>query len=297
MLELEGKRLLITGVATKHSIAHAIACEAQEAGAEVILTSFGRVRSITERSARALPRPAPVLELDVNVPEHFGMLRERILSEYGALDGAVHAIAWAAEDAFGGRFLQTPRQSAVEAFSTSAFSFKALAEALVPTFTPHGGGSLVALDFDASGAWPLYDWMGVCKAALESISRYLARYLGDQGTRVNLVAAGPIATPTAGGIPGFADVVEFWRYQAPLGWDIHDPRPIARAVCFLLSDWSEAITGEILHVDGGFHAMAAPFRERLAAQGLMPEPAREPLSEPETEPLTEVAGPPAVLAR
>jgi meromycolic acid enoyl-[acyl-carrier protein] reductase len=260
---LEGKRLLITGVATKHSIAHAIAAEAQEAGAEVILTSFGRIRSITERASRALPRPAPVLELDVGVPEHFDALRERILSEYGALDGAVHAIAWAAEDALSGHFLDASRQSVVESFATSAVSFKELAEALAPTFAPRGRGSLVALDFDATRAWPSYDWMGVSKAALESISRYLARCLGGQQIRVNLAAAGPIATPTAGGIPGFAELVEFWNYQAPLTWDTHDSRPVARAVCFLLSDWSEGITGEILHVDGGFHAMAAPFRERL----------------------------------
>lgn len=260
---LEGKRLLITGVATKHSIAHAIAAEAQEAGAEVILTSFGRIRSITERAAKSLPRPVPVLELDVEVPEHFDALRDRILGEYGGLDGAVHAIAWAPEDALSGNFLDASRQSAVESFATSAVSFKELAEALAPTFAPRGGGSLVALDFDADRAWPSYDWMGVSKAALESISRYLARCLGAQGIRVNLAAAGPIATPTASGIQGFAELVEFWNYQAPLTWDTHDSRPVARAVCFLLSDWSEAITGEILHVDGGFHAMAAPFRERL----------------------------------
>lgn len=269
---LKGKRLLITGVATKHSIAHAIASEAQKAGAEVILTSFGRIRSITERSARALPKPAPVLELDVGVPEHFDALRDRILDEYGALDGAVHAIAWAPEDAFGGRFLDTSRESAIEAFTTSAFSFKALAQALAPTFAPRGRGSLVSLDFDASRAWPVYDWMGVCKAALESISRYLARYLGDQSIRVNLVASGPIATPTAGGIPGFAELSQLWGYQAPLGWDTGDPRPVARAVCFLLSDWSEGITGETLHVDGGFHALAAPYRDRLPEEGLLREP-------------------------
>lgn len=260
---LAGKRLLITGVATKHSIAHAIASEAQEAGAEVILTSFGRVRSITERAARALPRAVPVLELDVGVPAHFEALREQILSEYGALDGAVHSIAWATEDALSGRFLETPRKSAVESFATSAVSFKELAEALAPTFAPNGRGSLVGLDFDASRAWPDYDWMGVNKAALEAISRYLARHLGGRRIRVNLAAAGPIATPSAGGIPGFAELAKLWNYQAPLTWDTNDPRPVARAVCFLLSDWSEGITGEILHVDGGFHAMAAPFPDRL----------------------------------
>jgi meromycolic acid enoyl-[acyl-carrier-protein] reductase len=155
--------------------------------------------------------------LDVDVPKHFDALRERILSEYGVLDGAVHAIAWAPEGALGGHFLDASHQSALEAFGTSAFSFKALAQALAPTFAPHERGSLVALDFDASRAWPIYDWMGVSKAALESIAGYLARYLGGQGIRVNLVVAGPIATPTAGGIPGFSELVKFWGYQAPLG--------------------------------------------------------------------------------
>jgi enoyl-[acyl-carrier protein] reductase I len=260
---LDGKRLLITGVATKHSIAYAIAAEAQEAGAEVILTSFGRIRSITERAARGLPRPVPVLELDVGVPEHFDALRERILEEHGSLDGAVHAIAWAAEDALNGQFLGASRKSAVESIATSAVSFKELAEALVPTFEPNGRGSLVALDFDASRAWPAYDWMGVSKAALESVSRYLARCLGEKKIRANLVAAGPIATPAAGAIPSFSELAELWSCQAPLRWDTRDARPIARAVCFLLSEWSEGITGEILHVDGGFHAMAAPYLERL----------------------------------
>lgn len=260
---LAGKRLLITGVATKHSMAHAIAAQAQLAGAEVVLTSFGRVRSLTERAARSLPKPAPILELDVGVPEHFDAVRDRILRDFGGLDGAVHSVAWAPEDAVGGHFLETPAASAMAAFNTSAFSLKALASALAPAFDASGGGSLVALDFDASGAWPIYDWMGVCKAALESISQYLARYLGDQGIRVNLVAAGPIMTPAASHIPGFSNVAEFWSCQAPLGWDVYDPEPIARTVCFLLSDWAAGITGEIVHVDGGFHAMAVPYSERL----------------------------------
>jgi enoyl-[acyl-carrier protein] reductase I len=259
---LEGKRILITGVATRHSIAYAIAREAQAAGAEVLLTSFGRVRSMTERSARMLEAPAPVLELDVTVPEHFDALCERVMREYGGLDGVVHSIAWAPEDAFGGRFLETHQESAVQAFEISAFSFKALAGALAPALA-EGGGSVVGLDFDAGRVWPGYDWMGVCKAALESVSRYLACYLGDQQIRVNLAAAGPISTPTAGAIPGFPVVAESWGYQAPLGWDAEDPTPVARAVCFLLSDWAAAITGEVLHVDGGFHAMGAPYPDRL----------------------------------
>jgi meromycolic acid enoyl-[acyl-carrier protein] reductase len=257
---LAGKRLLITGVATNKSIAYAIAKQAQEAGAEVALTSFGRVRSITERAARGLPKPVAVLELDVNNPDDFQALPGAVRAELGGLDGAVHAIAWAPPDAFGGHFLQTPSTSAVAAFQTSAFSLKDLAQALAPLFAEQRSGSIVGLDFDATAAWPIYDWMGVCKAALESISRYLARDLGDAGVRVNLVAAGPIASPTASSIPGFSEFSGFWAYQAPLGWDTRDPTPIARAACFLLSDWATATTGEILHVDGGYHAMAAPLR-------------------------------------
>ncbi len=261
---LAGRRLLITGVATSHSIAYAIAREAQEGGAEVILTSFGRIKSLTERSARQLPKPAPVFELDVTQPEQFGALQERIVSELGSIDGAVHAIAWAPPDALSGQFVETPAASVVDAFTTSAFSFKTLAQALVPIFTPGQGGSLVALDFDARRAWPIYDWMGVCKAALESISRYLACYLGDAGIRVNLVAAGPIRTPTANGLPHFAGISDYWAKHAPLGWDSRDTTPVARAVCFLLSDWAQGITGEILHVDGGMHATAMPWKQRTA---------------------------------
>lgn len=258
---LEGKRLLVTGVATNKSIAFAIARQAQEAGAEVVLTSFGRVRSITERAARGLPRPAAIVELDVNDPDHLLELASAVRTELGGLDGAVHAIAWAPPDAFGGHFLQTPSASAVEAFLTSAYSMKALAQALAPLLAEEPSGSIVGLDFDATAAWPIYDWMGVCKAALESIARYLARDLGADGVRVNLVASGPIATPTASSIPGFREFTSFWSYQAPLGWDTRDCVPVARAACFLLSDWAQGITGEILHVDGGYHAMAAPLRD------------------------------------
>ncbi len=185
---------------------------------------------------------------------------------WGGIDGAVHAIAFAPPDALGGEFLNTPRESATVAFQTSAFSLKALAEALLPLYTnangsEPGGGSLVGLDFDASVAWPAYDWMGVSKAALEAASRYLARDLGPHGVRVNLVSAGPIATPAAGGIPGFSQLADLWGAQAPLGWDVRDPTPVAQAIAFLLSDMSRGISGEIVHVDGGFHAMGAPMEQ------------------------------------
>jgi meromycolic acid enoyl-[acyl-carrier-protein] reductase len=253
---LAGKRLLITGVLTKDSIAFHVASQAQQEGATVLLTSFGRARRLTERSAQRLPEPVEVLELDVNRPGDFEALTETLGERWGGVDGALHAVAFAPEDAIGGRFMTAPAQSAAQAFSTSAFSFKALAQALAPLLGP--GSSLVGLDFDASVAWPIYDWMGVAKAALESVSRYLARELGPEGIRVNLVSAGPLGTVAARGIPGFERLAELWQAQAPLGWDVEDPQPVARAVCFLLSDYAQAISGEILHVDGGFHAVGAP---------------------------------------
>jgi enoyl-[acyl-carrier protein] reductase I len=276
-LILAGKRLLITGVVDRHSIAFAIAARAQEQGAEVVLTSFGRVRRMTERAATRLPTPAEVLELDVNRDEDLARLRAEIGERWGGLDGAVHAIAFAPADALGGNFLAAPRASAGAAFETSAYSFKALAEALAPLLgaakgnggngagaapsdngTPATrGGSLVGLDFDASVAWPAYDWMGVAKAALESVSRYLARDLGARGVRVNLIAAGPVRTAAASGIDGFDDLCSGWPQLAPLAWDADDPTPVADAALFLLSDLARATTGEILHVDGGAHAVGA----------------------------------------
>jgi enoyl-[acyl-carrier protein] reductase I len=253
---LAGKRLLITGVITKDSIAFHVAEQAQREGASVLLTSFGRVRRLTERAAQRLPEPVDVLELDVNSDSDLEALPKELSSRWDGVDGVLHAIAFAPEDAIGGRFMTAPAISAVQAFQTSAFSLKALAAALAPMMPR--GGSIVGLDFDAQVAWPIYDWMGVAKAALESVSRYLARDLGPSGVRVNLVSAGPLGTVAARGIPGFEQLAKLWPVQAPLGWDIEDPTPVASAICFLLSDYSRAITGEIIHVDGGFHAVGAP---------------------------------------
>jgi meromycolic acid enoyl-[acyl-carrier protein] reductase len=253
---LEGKKLLITGVLTRGSIAYAVAERAQQQGAEIVLTGFGRTRRMTERAAGRLPDPPPVHELDVNSPDDLSALA----SSLDRLDGVVHAIAFAPGDALGGNFMTAPPSSAEVAFRTSAYSFKALAEAFAPLMG-NEGGSFVGLDFDASVAWPVYDWMGVAKAALESVSRYLARDLGPSGIRVNLVSAGPIETPAAGGIPGFDGLAGMWGKQAPLGWDTSDPAPVADVVLFLLSDLSRRITGEIVHVDGGFHAMGAPLQQ------------------------------------
>jgi len=270
---LEGKRILITGVATRHSIAYAAAEQAQAAGAEVVLTSFGRMRRMTERAARRLPETPDVLELDVRDPDDFERLTADLEERWGGLDGALHAIAFAPEDAIGGRFLDTPPASAAAAFETSAFSFKSLGRALLPLLEAGetAGGSLVGLDFDASVAWPAYDWMGVSKAALEAVSRYMARDLGPRGVRVNLVSAGPLDTPAAGGIPGFGQLAGAWSGRAPLGWDTGDASPVGAAICFLLSDLARAVTGEILHVDGGFHAMGI---EPAGA----PAPAEEPVT-------------------
>jgi enoyl ACP reductase len=254
---LEGKRLLITGVLTKGSIAYAVAERAQRSGAEVLLTGFGRTRRMTERAAKALPDPPDVLELDVNNPADLGALASELGSRWDGVDGALHAIAFAPSDALGGNFMSTPPESAEQAFRTSAYSLKALA-GTVSQLMRENGGSLVGMDFDASVAWPVYDWMGVAKAALESVTRYLARDLGPAGVRVNLVSAGPVETPAASGIPGFDLLAGLWQRQAPLGWNTGDPTPVADAVCFLLSDWSRGISGEIVHVDGGFHAMGAP---------------------------------------
>jgi enoyl-[acyl-carrier protein] reductase I len=252
---LDGKRLVITGVLTDGSIAWETARIAQEEGAEIVLTGFGRGLRLTERVARRLPDPPDVLELDINDSAHMTALVDELGHRWGRVDGALHAIAYAPEDALGGNFLATPPESAQTAFLTSAFSYKTLAAGLLPLMR-ESGGALVALDFDNRQAWPSYDWMGVAKAALQSVARYLARDLGEYGIRVNAVSAGPLGTVAAKSIPGFARFGEIWERRAPLGWDAGDPEPVARMVCVLLSDWAAATSGEIVHVDGGFHAVA-----------------------------------------
>ena len=253
---LAGRRILVTGALTDDSIAFHTAAQAQRLGAEVVLTSFGRARRLTERAARQLPEPADVLEPDVTVPEHYDALADDLGARWGEVDGVLHAIAFAPADALGGGFLSAPVASAQTAFHISAVSLRDLAVALRPLLPR--GGSIVGLDFDATVAWPVYDWMGVAKAALESTARYLARDLGPDGVRVNLVAAGPLETVAARGIPGFGGLADRWTEQAPLGWDVDDPSPVADTACFLLSGLSRSITGQILRVDGGYSAVGAP---------------------------------------
>ncbi|WP_042413595.1 enoyl-ACP reductase FabI [Streptacidiphilus anmyonensis] len=252
---LDGKRVLVTGVLMESSIAFQVAKLAQEQGAEVILTAFPRP-SLTERIAKKLPKPTKVLELDVTNAEHLASVEDAVRAELGGLDGVVHSIGFAPQDALGGNFLNTPWESVGTAMHVSAFSLKSLAMACLPLM-PAEGGSIVGLTFDATVAWPQYDWMGPAKAALESTSRYLARDLGKQNIRCNLVSAGPIKSMAAKSIPGFEQLADTWNVRSPLEWDVTDPEPAARGVVALLSDWFPKTTGEMIHVDGGLHAIGA----------------------------------------
>jgi meromycolic acid enoyl-[acyl-carrier-protein] reductase len=248
---LDGKRILVTGVLNDASIGFGVAKLAQEQGAEVVLSSFGRIMSLTTRTARKLPTAPEIVQLDVTDADDLAKLAERV---GGRLDGVLHAIAFAPESCLGGGFVDAPWEDVAVAFQVSAYSLAALARAALPLMSE--GGSVVGLDFDnQSQAWPVYDWMGVAKSAFESTARYLARELGPRGIRVNLVSAGPIRTLAARSIPGFEQFEEVWSSRSPLGWDIRNHEPVAKAAVALLSDWFPATTGEMLHVDGGFHAI------------------------------------------
>jgi meromycolic acid enoyl-[acyl-carrier protein] reductase len=252
---LAGKRLLITGVLMESSIAFHVARIAQQNGAQVVLSGFGRTLKITQTIAKRLPEAPPVIEVDVTSPADLDALPERVRAHVDGLDGVLHSIGFAPEAALGGNFLNTSWEDVATAVHVSAYSLKALTVACRPLM-PHGG-SVVGLTFDAQVAWPKYDWMGVAKAAFESTARYLARDLGPEGFRVNLVAAGPLRTTAAKNIPGFEEFEAVWGTRAPLGWDVKDFEPAARACAVLLSDWFPATTAEIVHVDGGLHAMGA----------------------------------------
>ncbi|GAA1950962.1 MULTISPECIES: enoyl-ACP reductase FabI [Brevibacterium] len=249
---LDGKRILVTGVLTEASIAFAAARIAQEQGAEVILSSFGRQMKITQVIAERLPETPKVIELDATNDDDLAALPERL---EGNIDGIVHAIAFAPKDALGGVFLDTPWDSVSAAIHVSAFSLKAITVAAKPVLNK--GAGVVGLTFDATISWPVYDWMGVAKAAFESTARYLAKYVGEDGVRVNLVSAGPLKTTAATSIPGFGTLEDMWGDRAPLGWDQKDTTPAGKAIVALLSDWFPATTGEMVHVDGGFHSTGA----------------------------------------
>ena len=254
---LEGKKVLIAGVLTRQSIGYAIADQAQKAGAEILLTSFGRVRNITEMTAKRLDPVPDILELDVNKPGDIKAVADELERRWGKLDGLVHSVAYAPPDALGGNFLTAPWESVATAVQTSAFSLKELAAGLLPLMEKEGG-SVITIDFDNSTqAWPKYDWMGVSKAALEAVVRYLARDLGRYRIRVNAICSGPLATIAAKGIPGFKEFEDIWGDRAPLGWSLNDATPVGKTACALLSDYMPMTTGELIHVDGGYHAMGA----------------------------------------
>ena len=252
---LSGKRIVVTGVLTDASLAFSVAKMAQEEGAEVVLTGAGRGLSLTERTARKLPVTAPVFEFDVTNAEHTAAVRESVKELWGTVDGVLHSIGFAPAACLGDDVMEAQWSDVAVALQVSAFSLKTLADAFVPLMP--NGGSFVGLDFDNTVAWPAYNWMGVAKSALESTSRYLAKGLGEQKIRFNLVAAGPIKTMAAKSIPGFKKFEDVWDDRAPLGWDVNDGVPVAKACCALLSDWFPATTGEIIHVDGGYHAIGA----------------------------------------
>jgi enoyl-[acyl-carrier protein] reductase I len=258
-MSLAGKRLLITGVVNTESIAFAVARRAINDGARVVLTAFPRDRELTESAASVLGADLPIFDLDASDPSQYEPLERAVREELGGLDGALHAIAFAPSDALAGE-LAAARPEGVElAFRTSAFSLAPLA-AMTERLAGPQGASVAALGFASERAWPVYNWMGVCKAALDSTARYLARDLGPSGVRVNVVAAGPLRTRAAGGIPGFDQLLSAWERSAPLRWDPEDPEPVADAVAFLLSDQARAISGEVINVDGGYHSVAAPAR-------------------------------------
>ena len=257
MALLDGKRVLVTGVLTDASLAFAVARRALEEGAEVVLSGAGRGLSLTRRTARKLPGEVDVLEIDVTRPADAERAAEELTRRWGRLDGLVHAIGFAPPECLGGDILRAEWDDVAVALQVSAYSLKGLVAPMLPLLRAAGSASVVGLDFDARVAWPAYDWMGVAKAALESLSRYLARDLGPHGVRVNLVAAGPVKTMAAKSIPGFATFEDTWGSRAPLGWDVTDPDPVARACVALLSDLFPMTTGELLHVDGGVHAMGA----------------------------------------
>jgi len=244
---LSGRRILVTGMLTPRSIAFAIAATAQAAGAEVMLTSFGRAMSLTQKSAKRLTPVPEVLEMDVTDVAQVQAVAEHARRIWGGVDGVVHAIGFAPADCLGGGFLEAPWSSVSTAFQVSSYSLQTLAAAFAPLM-PESGGSIVTLTFDARVAWPVYDWMGPAKAALEAIVRYLARELGPRG------------------IPGFEVLKSSWGRHAPLGWDSSDSGPVADVTAFLLSDLSRGITGEMIHVDGGYHSQGAPAIETAEAK-------------------------------
>ena len=252
---LDGKKIVVTGVLMESSLAFRVAQLAQREGATVVLTGAGRGLSLTQRTARKLDSAVEVFEFDVTVAEHVESAREQVRGSLGSVDGVVHSIGFAPEICLGDDFMAPQWSDVSIAMQISAYSLKTLAESFLPLMP--SGSAIVGMDFDNTVAWPAYNWMGVAKSALESTSRYLAKELGPKGIRCNLVASGPIRTMAAKSIPGFKKFEDVWDDRAPLGWDVNNSEPVARTTIAMLSDWFPATTGEIIHVDGGYHAMGA----------------------------------------
>ncbi len=263
---LDGKHIVVTGVLTDASLAYAVARVAAEEGADLVLTGAGRGLSLTRRTARKLPGgdDIPVFELDVTDAGHADAVRDAVAAHWDRVDGVLHAIGFAPQSLLGDNFMGATWDDVAVALHISTYSLKVLADAFVPLMTD--GGAFVGLDFDNSVTFPAYNWMGVAKSALQSLNRYLARELGSARIRCNLVAAGPVRTMAAKSIPGFALFEDIWDERAPLGWDINDPEPVAKACVALLSDWFPATTGEVVHVDGGFHSTGCGRSTRRIAR-------------------------------
>ncbi len=251
---LDGKTILVSGVFTETSIAFRAAEVAQEEGATVILTAFGRRRRITETVARRLPVTPALVEFDATVAEDVDLMHGQVAELTDQVHGVVHCISASLPSVVGEHFPTATWEDVSHSFQVSAYSYQALVRGVDTLLVD--GASVVGCTLDASVAWPVYGWAGVAKAAYESTNQYLAHHYGPRGIRCNLIAAGPVESFTMKAIEGTDAVDGMWGTRAPLGWDSTDSRPIARSITALLSDWLPATTGSIIHADGGFHAVA-----------------------------------------
>jgi len=252
-MRLEGKRGLILGVANKRSIAWGIAQSVSGAGARLALTYQGeRLEENVRELAASLDNPV-ILPCDVSKDEDLARLGQDVARELGGLDFVVHAVAYALREELDGEFLNTSREGYRVAQDISSYSLTALAKVTVPLMT--SGGSIVTLSYlGGERVVPHYNVMGVAKAALEMSVRYLASDLGPKGIRVNAISAGPIKTLAASGVHGISKMLEYHREHAPLRKNTEQAE-VGDVALFLVSPASRGVTGEVIHVDGGFHVM------------------------------------------
>ncbi|MGE0447046.1 MAG: enoyl-ACP reductase, partial [Vicinamibacterales bacterium] len=252
--DFTGKHGLIVGVAIKRSIAWAFAQATASRGARLALTYQGRFEENVQELSSGLASPPLVLPCDVTSDAEIEAVFARVEQEFGALDFVVHGAAFARKEELSAPFSQTSREGFRLALDISAFSLIALARGAAPLMEKAGGGSIVTLSYLGSErVFQNYNVMGVAKAALEANVRYLAADLGPKNIRVNAVSAGPIKTISAMGIAGFSSILDVYRTRAPLRRTV-EAAEVGEAAAFLLSDAGRGITGEVLIVDGGFHA-------------------------------------------